>query len=323
MSFDEFLTIPPCTTGKHSTVDDTPVQEPKKQAPGIDQTAGLAPQPISASAARPVAPSPVNPAPSPPPAAPESDSDDPSLDIPPNTTCRRRGCNAQYSPSASRDDEQCVHHPGQPVFHEGSKGWGCCKKRVLEFDEFMKLPGCKTKNRHMFIGKGKKSGEERVNEVRYVLRLLVYPLAYLAAQHKTSWLTNCLSCYLQNRLLSNILVSDCFNIPEEDRQRCGQGGICTQHDRVRPPNVGQQTVQGNLGFVCAHRCGKVGIQDHGNKVGIEAGEEQWRELASVAKRRQEDWRDHSDRECIESVDSQTTAATGGNSAKDISKPRSM
>lgn len=151
------------------------------------------PQPISASAARPVAPSPVNAAPSPPPPAPESDSDDPSLDIPPNTTCRRRGCNAQYSPSASRDDEECVHHPGQPIFHEGSKGWGCCKKRVLEFDEFMKLPGCKTKGRHMFVGKGKKSGEEKVNEVRYV-ELFACLSAFssstsLAHRQNAPWLT--------------------------------------------------------------------------------------------------------------------------------------
>jgi hypothetical protein len=41
----------------------------------------------------------------------------------------------------------------------------CCKRRVLEFDEFMKIEGCKTKRRHLFIGKGKPSGEEKLETV--------------------------------------------------------------------------------------------------------------------------------------------------------------
>lgn len=61
------------------------------------------------------------------------------------------------------------------VFHEGSKGWSCCKKRVLEFDEFMKIPGCKTRSRHCFLGKKKSAngtngtGEEleQVTTVRH------------------------------------------------------------------------------------------------------------------------------------------------------------
>lgn len=43
-----------------------------------------------------------------------------------------------------------------PIFHEGSKGYSCCKRKVLEFDEysvpphifltlrFLKIPGCTT-----------------------------------------------------------------------------------------------------------------------------------------------------------------------------------
>ncbi len=31
---------------------------------------------------------------------------------------------------------------------------------MLEFDEFMKIEGCKRKGRHLFVGSGKKSGEE-------------------------------------------------------------------------------------------------------------------------------------------------------------------
>lgn len=177
LTFDEFLSIPPCTTGKHSTVDDTPAPDanPRQNQPAeepvpppkpIFTTNGIAQAPSETprlpQASQPPAPSP---------APPESDSDDPDLEIPAGTTCRRRGCNASYNPDTPRIDEQCVHHPGQALFHEGSKGWTCCKRRVLEFDEFMKIEGCKTKTRHRFgggrDGKNKGSGEEVVESVRH------------------------------------------------------------------------------------------------------------------------------------------------------------
>lgn len=64
-----------------------------------------------------------------------------------------------------------MHHPGVPIFHEGSKGYSCCKRRVLEFDQFMQIEGCTTKDKHMFIGSGKKDkvatgGEEVLTTVR-------------------------------------------------------------------------------------------------------------------------------------------------------------
>lgn len=166
LTFDEFLEIPPCTTGKHSTVDDTPTPAPKEQAPpspplrpvAIDNR--LEPPPKAVAPVK--VPSPA-PSPAPP---PEPESDDPSVPVPNGASCKRRGCNASYSGNGSRDDETCVHHPGQPIFHEGSKGWSCCKRRVLEFDEFMKLAGCTTKNRHLFLGKGKPSGEEKLENIR-------------------------------------------------------------------------------------------------------------------------------------------------------------
>lgn len=34
------------------------------------------------------------------------------------------------------------------------KGYLCCKRRVLEFDEFLKIQGCKT-GRHVFVPKKK------------------------------------------------------------------------------------------------------------------------------------------------------------------------
>lgn len=98
--------------------------------------------------------------------------DDPSLPIPDNATCRRRGCNAQYTSPRDIKGEKCVYHPGQPIFHEGSKGWSCCKRRVLEFDQFLKIEGCKEREGHQFVGRKKEDEEEGeeelLDEVRYV-----------------------------------------------------------------------------------------------------------------------------------------------------------
>ena len=44
----------------------------------------------------------------------------------------------------------------------------------MEFDEFMKIEGCQTKDRHLFIGSGGKNkaakggGEELLETVRYI-----------------------------------------------------------------------------------------------------------------------------------------------------------
>jgi hypothetical protein len=82
-------------------------------------------------------------------------------------TCRRKGCGETFK-GGDREGEKCVHHPGVPIFHEGSKGYSCCKRRVLEFDQFMNLEGCKTKDRHLFVGKAKKEGdEEKLDTVRW------------------------------------------------------------------------------------------------------------------------------------------------------------
>ncbi|KAK5074295.1 hypothetical protein LTR64_006560 [Lithohypha guttulata] len=181
LTFDEFLAIPPCTAGKHSTVDDTPA-EPAKQK---QETQLAADQPrlkpiSSTNTVTPVVPnqdatteslSSIAPPqkPSTPDPRLEEDSDDPDTPVPPNTTCKRRSCGKNSADT--RRDTECTYHPGIPIFHEGSKGWTCCKRRVLEFDEFMKIEGCKTRTGHCFLGKrGKKTdgsaSEEELQDVR-------------------------------------------------------------------------------------------------------------------------------------------------------------
>ncbi|QIX01649.1 hypothetical protein AMS68_007166 [Peltaster fructicola] len=174
LTFDEFLTIPPCTTGKHTTVDDTPAPlqvdataearsteaKIKAAAPVDGNTALPPPVPRQAINAQP-------PQPSASPAPPEEESDNATAQPKDGVTCKRKGCDAVYKSGQDRSAEECVHHPGAPIFHEGSKGYSCCKRRVLEFDDFMRMPGCKTKTRHLFVGKPKPAGvEEAVKEVR-------------------------------------------------------------------------------------------------------------------------------------------------------------
>ena len=56
------------------------------------------------------------------------------------------GCplpNKKFKPSEN-SATSCCFHPGAPVFHEGLKGWTCCKKRVTCFDEWLSMKGCTT-----------------------------------------------------------------------------------------------------------------------------------------------------------------------------------
>lgn len=174
LTFDEFLTIPPCTTGKHSTVEETPAPA-AKEAKAEDDAPRLKPISTSAdgtnkSTSSAAAPAKENLGALPPPPKPstpdprlEEDSDDPDAPIPPSTTCKRRSC-GKNSAEVKSKDEECTFHPGIPIFHEGSKGWTCCKRRVLEFDEFMKIEGCKTRKGHCFVGKRSKKNNTTENQ---------------------------------------------------------------------------------------------------------------------------------------------------------------
>ena len=38
-------------------------------------------------------------------------------------------------------DTACRFHTAPPIFHDTRKGWGCCEKRVYDWDEFEQLEG--------------------------------------------------------------------------------------------------------------------------------------------------------------------------------------
>jgi len=81
-------------------------------------------------------------------------ADPPDAVIQTGTQCTRNGCNKVFRGDQSRTEE-CSFHPGYPLFHEGSKGWTCCKPKTLLFDEFLNLEGCMS-DRHKFIPSVKK-----------------------------------------------------------------------------------------------------------------------------------------------------------------------
>ncbi|KAI0050901.1 chord-domain-containing protein [Auriscalpium vulgare] len=173
LTFDEFMNIPGCTRGPHNA--DAPKPDPPKPAakadPSVNVTRTSDGKEVYTTSAALNAPAKAN-VPTPgrtsTPAPPVEEEDDLDAAVPAGTECRRNGCKVQFvSDEENRKGDDagaiCVYHPAQPIFHEGSKGYFCCKRRVLEFDEFLKIEGCK-KGRHVFIPKSRKdTTEELVN----------------------------------------------------------------------------------------------------------------------------------------------------------------
>ncbi|KAL1710044.1 HSP20-like chaperone [Schizophyllum commune] len=156
LDFDEFMKIP---VDQHTTeaqaspakAPDAPEEAPQPTPPPAAAAApvptSLPPPPAQAAA----------PAKKPAPAPVVEEEDDLSAPVPSGTVCRHKGCNTVFvSDEVNRQGDGegtiCTYHPGVPIFHEGSKGYLCCKRRVLEFDEFLKIEGCK-KGRHVFVPK--------------------------------------------------------------------------------------------------------------------------------------------------------------------------
>lgn len=43
--------------------------------------------------------------------------------------------------------DSCQYHPGEPYFHDVYKGWTCCKKKSVDFTDFLNFKGC-TSGKH-------------------------------------------------------------------------------------------------------------------------------------------------------------------------------
>jgi len=99
-----------------------------------------------------------------------AEEDDLNTLVKPGTTCLRKGCGTVFvSDEVNRKGDGpgsiCTYHPSPPLFREGSKGYLCCKRRVLEFEEFLKIEGCK-KGRHLFAPKVETPASEEMTVCR-------------------------------------------------------------------------------------------------------------------------------------------------------------
>ncbi|KAI6182082.1 hypothetical protein M3Y97_00341900 [Aphelenchoides bicaudatus] len=65
------------------------------------------------------------------------------------TSCKNIGCKQIYN-GPETNDEECLYHPGDQIFHEGMKYYSCCKIKTTDFETFLKQPGC-AKTQHCWV----------------------------------------------------------------------------------------------------------------------------------------------------------------------------
>ncbi|EFA85096.1 predicted protein [Heterostelium album PN500] len=154
VDFDDFLQIPGCSTGQHKEKEE---KQPTTSSAKTTTTA--APTNIDSNGREVYGthdkerfyPKPVTTQPKPQITVKEyiELNDEPNAIIKEGAKCTRNGCTATYVNEQSRE-ETCTYHPGDAVFHEGSKGWACCKPKAALFEEFLKIKGCR-EGKHKFI----------------------------------------------------------------------------------------------------------------------------------------------------------------------------
>ncbi|KJA18561.1 hypothetical protein HYPSUDRAFT_144805 [Hypholoma sublateritium FD-334 SS-4] len=164
MDFEEFMAI----QVSRASLGCTEIQGHTRDAPQASPTVKAAPQNISATIVdgkeffqvgnQPPPPRAAAAAPAEAPQTPAPvmlEEDDLNTTVSPGTVCRRKGCGTIFvSNEVNRQGDGegtvCHYHPLPAIFREGSKGYLCCKRRVLEFDEFLKISGCNI-GRHCFV----------------------------------------------------------------------------------------------------------------------------------------------------------------------------
>lgn len=156
LDFDDFVKIAGCTTVEgHSTERPKQAATTKPSSSSGEEVKGVkgpdgkevfgggggAPAATTPTAAPTPTPTPSQPQPYVEPCDPAS-----ITTLTKGATCKRPGCGFVVSESgdrpSDRSQESCSYHKGFPIFHEGSKGYSCCKRRVLEFSEFLKIEPC-------------------------------------------------------------------------------------------------------------------------------------------------------------------------------------
>ncbi|KAK3923834.1 Cysteine and histidine-rich domain-containing protein [Frankliniella fusca] len=165
--FTQFLNTPGCTRSFHSNEKPPEAEKPVVDKSKADEVIVVRP-PVQESLPRPPSTTPLTTLK--PDIAPsvkqqlhtlkktDSSSDQSGGDGTPaiGTSCKNGGCKASYE-GVQSIDEQCLHHPGVAVFHEGMKFWSCCVKRTSDFNAFLEQAGCSS-GKHVWFKKESKTG---------------------------------------------------------------------------------------------------------------------------------------------------------------------
>lgn len=160
--FTEFLNIKGCTLAQHSNTKPPEPEKPNNDANIEEFAEEKLPEPIKALKLK--RPSPnaplvqvqpkVNPAfqsqidALPPPEVKKAVKQELTIGMP----CNNGGCTKTYQGPESNNDD-CVYHPGVPIFHEGMKYWSCCQRKTSDFTAFMNQAGC-NQGRHKWFKEG-------------------------------------------------------------------------------------------------------------------------------------------------------------------------
>jgi len=171
LEFDQFMQIPGCAIGSH--LEHVPQnQAPKPTSTTANLTLTSSAEGKESYSTKPSEPSSnlVSRTATPKPEPVVIEEDDLTVPVVPGTQCKRQGCSARFVNDAENrlgdgPGTVCTFHPRPPLFHEGSKGYLCCKRRVLEFEEFLKIGGC-TDGRHLFAPKAKSPTTEEFADCR-------------------------------------------------------------------------------------------------------------------------------------------------------------
>ncbi|CAH7675000.1 diploid state maintenance protein chpA [Phakopsora pachyrhizi] len=176
LEFDQFMRIEGCITGSHSTEQQqTPETtncqkvEQQQQLPdtsdqfkNIRVTSHLTTSDVFRPIKTPKSSQNRTPANEQPKVQQVHEIDDEDSVVKLGSKCKRLGCKVEWKGESRRgklNDQECSYHPGTPIFHEGSKGYSCCKRRVLDFDDFLEIKGCKNSS-HLFLGSGAHQNRE-------------------------------------------------------------------------------------------------------------------------------------------------------------------
>lgn len=136
--WEAFQRIPTCCVTRHSTAN-KPFSFPKEEISNIPLSADQLRQPVST-------PSGVHDGkPTTGPREFEGASfmhNEPQSIVDGKARCRNFGCNKEFVVTENTETS-CRYHKDGPVFWDTYKYWKCCPdKKCLEFDDFVKIPGC-------------------------------------------------------------------------------------------------------------------------------------------------------------------------------------